>query len=97
MDIYSEVISNTAMSSNFINTLYIHLGPKINNFLDMCIIYMVINDLGANLRYMGYFLSFLHPQLENLDCYHESETYPGVLKNHVLLSFFCGQNSENCR
>ena len=29
MDIYSEVISNTAMSSNFINTLYMFfLNPK---------------------------------------------------------------------
>ena len=44
--------------------------------------------LGANLRYMGYFRSLLHPQEENFGCYHKSGTCLRVLENHVLLSFW---------
>ena len=36
---------------------------------------------------MGYFKSLLRPQEEKLGCYHESETCPEVLENHVFLSF----------
>ena len=43
--------------------------------------------LGAELRYMGYFSSLLHPQEENLGYYFQSGTCLGALENHVLLSF----------
>ena len=45
------------------------------------------NGLGANLIYMSYFASLLHPQEEKLGYYFQLGTCLGALETHVLLSF----------
>ena len=44
-------------------------------------------SVGAKLRYMGYFVSLLHPQEEKVGYYFQSGTCLGALETHVLLSF----------
>ena len=44
-------------------------------------------SVGAKLRYMGYFASLLHPQVEKVGYYFQSGTCLRALESLVLLSF----------